>query len=133
MVPPQVAEILGIPHLSFAKKLEVEGNTVKVQRQTADGYVTIEAETPVVVTVTGGLNEPRYPTLKGIMGAKNKTVETVDAAALGLDPGSVGEAGALVKVDRVEPAAQRQAGEIITDEGQSGERVAAMLVELKVL
>jgi electron transfer flavoprotein beta subunit len=133
MVPPQVAEILGIPHLSFAKKLEVEGDTIKVQRQTADGYVTIEAKTPVVVTVTGGLNEPRYPTLKGIMGAKSKTVETVDAAALGLDPASVGEAGALVKVDSVEPAPERAAGEIIADEGQSGARVAAMLVELKVL
>jgi electron transfer flavoprotein beta subunit len=133
MVPPQVAEILGIPHLSFAKKLEVEGNTVKVQRQTADGYVTIEAETPVVVTVTGGLNEPRYPTLRGIMGAKSKTVETVDVAALGLDPATVGEAGALVKVDSVEPAPERAAGEVIADEGQSGERVAALLVELKVL
>src|ERR1700680_3563872 len=63
MVPPQIAEVLGIPHLSFAKKLDVEGNKVQVQRQTADGYVTIECETPVVVTVTGGLNEPRYPTL----------------------------------------------------------------------
>jgi electron transfer flavoprotein beta subunit len=133
MVPPQVAEILGVPHLSFAKKLEVEGNKVTVQRQTADGYVTLEAETPVVVTVTGGLNEPRYPTLKGIMGAKSKTVETLDAAALGLDAGSVGEAGALVKVESVEAAPERQAGEIITDEGQSGERVAALLVELKVL
>ena len=133
MVPPQVAEILGIPHLSFAKKLEVDGNTVRVQRQTADGYLTIEAETPVVVTVTGGLNEPRYPTLKGIMGAKSKTVETVDAAALGLDPATVGEAGALVKVESVEPAAERAAGEIIADEGQSGERVAALLVELKVI
>jgi electron transfer flavoprotein beta subunit len=133
MVPPQVAEILGVPHLSFAKKLEVEGNKVTVQRQTADGYLTLEAETPVVVTVTGGLNEPRYPTLKGIMGAKSKTVETLDAAALGLDAGSVGEAGALVKVESVEAAPERQAGEIITDEGQSGERVAALLVELKVL
>jgi electron transfer flavoprotein beta subunit len=133
MVPPQVAEILGVPHLSFAKKLDVEGNKVTVQRQTADGYVTLEAETPVVVTVTGGLNEPRYPTLKGIMGAKSKTVETLDAAALGLDAGSVGEAGALVKVESVEAAPERQAGEVITDEGQSGERVAALLVELKVL
>jgi electron transfer flavoprotein beta subunit len=133
MVPPQVAEILGVPHLSFAKKLEVDGNTVKVQRQTADGYITIEAQTPVVVTVTGGLNEPRYPTLKGIMGAKNKTVDTVDLAALALSPNLVGDTGSLVRVGGVAPAPERQAGEVITDEGQSGERVAAMLVELKVL
>ncbi|MHB8507533.1 MAG: electron transfer flavoprotein subunit beta/FixA family protein [Candidatus Dormibacteria bacterium] len=133
MVPPQVAELLGIPHLSFAKKLEVEGNKVKVQRQTPDGYVMIEAETPVLVTVTGGINEPRYPTLKGIMGAKSKTVETLDLAALGLDAATVGEAGALVKVDQVIPAEVRKAGEIITDEGQSGERVAAFLTDLKVL
>ncbi|MDP9325093.1 MAG: electron transfer flavoprotein subunit beta/FixA family protein [Candidatus Dormibacteraeota bacterium] len=133
MVPPQIAEILGIPHLSFAKKLEVEGNKVKVQRQTADGYVMLEAETPVVVTVTGGLNEPRYPTLKGIMGAKSKSVENVGIDALGLDAGQVGEAGALVKVAGVDPAPERAAGEVISDEGQSGERVAAMLVELKVI
>ncbi|MEA2645788.1 MAG: electron transfer flavoprotein beta subunit [Chloroflexota bacterium] len=133
MVPPQVAELLGIPHLSFAKKLEVDGTTIKVQRQTADGFITLEAQTPVVVTVTGGLNEPRYPTLKGIMGAKSKTVENVDLAALGLEAGQVGEAGALVKVAGVEPAPERQAGEVIPDEGSSGERVAAMLVDLKVL
>ena len=133
MVPAQVAELLGVPHLSFAKKLEVEGTTVKVQRQTADGFINIEAQTPVVVTVTGGLNEPRYPTLKGIMGAKSKTVDNLDLAALGLEASQVGEAGALVKVESVAPAPQRQAGEVITDEGQSGERVAAMLTELKVL
>jgi electron transfer flavoprotein beta subunit len=133
MVPAQLAELLGVPHLSFAKKLEVEANKVTVQRQTADGFVTIETETPVVVTVTGGLNEPRYPTLKGIMGAKNKTVDTLDLAALGLDAAQVGEAGALVKVEAAAPAPERQAGEVITDEGQSGERVVALLTELKVL
>lgn len=133
MVPPQVAEILGIPHLSFAKKLEVEGNTIKVQRQTADGYVMIEAEMPVVVTVTGGLNEPRYANLKGIMGARSKTVVNMSLAELGLDAGQVGEAGALVKVVGVDPAPERAAGEVITDEGQSGERVASLLAELKVI
>jgi electron transfer flavoprotein beta subunit len=134
MVPPQVAELLGVAHLSFAKKLEVlDGGRIRVQRQTPDGYVTLEAQTPAVVTVTGGLNEPRYPTLKGIMGAKSKTVDTLDLAALGLDAGTVGAAGALVKVDQVVPAEERKAGEIITDEGQSGERVAAFLAELKVL
>jgi electron transfer flavoprotein beta subunit len=60
-------------------------------------------------------------------------VDTVDLAALGLDAGQVGDGGSLVKVDGVAPAPERQAGEVITDEGQSGERVAAMLVELKVL
>ena len=93
----------------------------------------IEADTPVLITVTGGINEPRYPTLKGIMGAKSKTVDTLDLAALGLDPATVGEAGALVRVDKVVPAEERKAGEVITDEGQSGERVAAFLTELKVL
>src|SRR5207237_1017753 len=82
------------------------------------------SDAPVVVTVAGGLNEPRYPTLKGIMGAKSKTVENVDLAALGLDASQVGDAGALVKVESVDPAPERQAGEVIADEGQSGERVA---------
>jgi len=133
MVPPQLAELLGVPHLSFAKKLEVDGTTIKVQRQTSDGFITLEAQTPCVVTVTGGLNEPRYPTLKGIMGAKSKTVDNVALGDLGLDAGTVGDAGALVRVEKVEPAPERQAGELITDEGQSGERVAAMLADLKVL
>jgi electron transfer flavoprotein beta subunit len=133
IVPAQLAELLGVPHLSFAKKLEVDGTKVTVQRQTADGFVNIETETPVVVTVTGGLNEPRYPTLKGIMGAKSKTVDTLDLAALGLDAAQVGDGGALVKLAAVVPAPERQAGEVITDEGQSGERVAAILTELKVL
>jgi len=132
-VPPQVAELLGLPHLSFAKKLEVEGNTIKVQRQTPDGYVMIEAQTPCVVTVTGGINEPRYPTLKGIMGAKSKTVDNLDLAGLGLDAATVGGDGALVWVESVQPAPERQAGEVIQDEGQSGDRVAALLTELKVL
>jgi electron transfer flavoprotein beta subunit len=133
MVPPQLAELLGLPHLSFAKKLEVEGSKIKVQRQTADGYWMIEAEMPLVVTVTGGLNEPRYPTLKGIMGAKSKTVDTLELSALGIDAGAAGEGGALVKVDKVEQAPERQAGEKVEDDGTSGEKVAAFLTELKVL
>src|SRR5258708_2847805 len=110
MVPPMVAEILGIPHLSFAKKLDVEDGKIKVQRQTADGYVTLETATPVVVTVTGGLNEPRYPTLKGIMGAKSKTAETVGAAPLGPDARAVGAGGARGEVEAVPPAPGRAAG-----------------------
>ena len=90
MVPPQLAELLGYAHMSFAKKLEVEDGKVKVQRQTAEGYVMIEASTPLVITVTGGINEPRYPTLKGIMGAKSKPVDTLDLAATGVDAAAAG-------------------------------------------
>src|SRR5580693_3605699 len=66
MVPPMLAELLGMPQLTIAKKVEVDGSTIKVHRQTADGYQVVEAATPVVISVTAGIAEPRYASLKGI-------------------------------------------------------------------
>src|SRR5207245_10169032 len=71
-VPGQLAELLGLPLLSFAKKLTVEGGKAVIHRQTDEGYDVVEAPLPAVVTVTGGINEPRYPSLRGIMQPKNK-------------------------------------------------------------
>src|SRR5207249_2400569 len=93
LVPGQLAQLLGIPPLTFATALTVDGNVVTIKRQSEGGYDTVSAELPALVTVTTGINEPRYPTLKGIMGAKKKEIRKYTAADLGLGPGDVGPAG----------------------------------------
>src|SRR3712207_1489660 len=89
-VPEQVAALLDLPSITFAKHIEVDGSTVKVQRQTEAGYDEVECPLPAVVSVTAGVVEPRYPSFKGIMAAKSKPVDEVTVADLGIDAGSVG-------------------------------------------
>jgi electron transfer flavoprotein beta subunit len=132
-VPAAVAELLGWPSLTFAKQLTVEGGTVKTQRQTPAGHDLVEAELPAVVTVTGGINEPRYPTLKGIMGAKSKPLEQLGLEQLGLDPSEIEAAKGRQRILAVEPAAQRQAGRVVEDDGSGGRLIADYLAELKVI
>jgi electron transfer flavoprotein beta subunit len=84
LVPGQLAQLLGIPPLTFATSLAVDGNTITIKRQSEGGYDVVVAELPALVTVTTGINEPRYPTLKGIMGAKKKELREVKAGELGV-------------------------------------------------
>ena len=98
-VPAMVAEVLGLPALTHARQVTVEGGTVTVRRETDDGVVVLRAELPAVVSVNEKINEPRYPSFKGIMAAKKKTVTTLSLADLGLDPATVGAAGALTTRD----------------------------------
>ena len=97
-VPAQVAELLGWPSLTFAKHVEIADGKVKIQRQTEAGYDVVEASLPAVVSVTAGVVEPRYPSFKGIMAAKNKPVDQVTVADLGLDADQVGWAGARQEI-----------------------------------
>ena len=125
-VPAQVAELLGWPSLTFSKHVEIADGKVKVQRQTEAGYDIVEASLPAVVSVTAGVVEPRYPSFKGIMAAKNKPVDQVTAADLGLDASQVGWAGARQEITNVEQAPARQAGEKFEDDGdrrREGRRV----------
>src|SRR6204780_3604956 len=101
-VPVQVAELLGLPSVTFAKKVEVSGSTVKVERHL-----------PAVVTVTAGVVEPRYPSFKGIMAAKSKPVETLTVADLGIDASQVGAAGSGEEITDIAEAEARTAGEIV--------------------
>src|SRR5271163_123823 len=101
--PVQVAELLGLPSVTFAKKVEVTGDSVKVERQTEAGYDEVESPLPALVTVTAGVVEPRYPSFKGIMAAKSKPVETLTVADLGID-GQVGAAGARQAITQVAEA-----------------------------
>src|SRR5271166_5775411 len=102
--PVQVAELLGFPSVTFAKKVTVDGSSVRVERQTEAGYDEVEAPLPAVVTVTAGVVEPRYPSFKGIMAAKSKPVDNLTVADLGLDPGQVGWAGARQEIVQVADA-----------------------------
>ncbi|MGH9065081.1 MAG: electron transfer flavoprotein subunit beta/FixA family protein, partial [Acidimicrobiales bacterium] len=131
--PAQVAELLGLPSVTFAKKIEVAGGTVRVQRQTEAGYDEVECPLPAVVTVTAGVVEPRYPSFKGIMAAKGKPVEELGLADLGLPADQVGAAGAGQEVTEVAAAEARQAGEIVVDEGDAHERIVAFLEQVKVI
>ncbi|HEX6313135.1 MAG TPA: electron transfer flavoprotein subunit beta/FixA family protein [Acidimicrobiia bacterium] len=132
-IPGQVAELLGWPALTFAKHVEVGDGKVNIQRQTEAGFDQVEASLPAVVSVTAGVVEPRYPSFKGIMAAKNKPVDQVKADDLGLGADQVGWAGARQEIVSVAPAPEREAGEKIEDEGDAHERIVAFLEQLKVV
>ena len=133
VVPAQVAELLGLPSVTFAKEVTVSGGMAEVKRQTEAGYDLVECPLPAVVSVTAGVVEPRYPSFKGIMAAKNKPVDQLGIADLGLEPGQVGWAGGGQEIVDVAAAPARESGEIVTDEGDAHERVVAFLDELKVI
>jgi electron transfer flavoprotein beta subunit len=132
-VPEQIAALLDLPSVTFAKHIEVDGSTVKVQRQTEAGYDEVESPLPVVVSVTAGVVEPRYPSFKGIMAAKSKPVDEVTVADLGLDAGEVGWGGARQEIVAVDKAEERQAGEIVEDDGEGYTKIVAFLENLKVI
>jgi electron transfer flavoprotein beta subunit len=131
-VPVQIAELLGWPALTFAKKVEIADGQIKIQRQTEAGYDVVVASLPAVISVTAGVVEPRYPSFKGIMAAKNKPVDNVTAADLGLSD-QVGWAGARQQITNVTQAPERQAGEKFEDDGTGFEKVVAFLDNLKVI
>lgn len=132
-VPEQVAALMDLPSVTFAKSVAVDGGMAKVQRQTEAGYDEVECPLPALVSVTAGVVEPRYPSFKGIMAAKSKPVDELDLGGLGIDAGSVGWAGAGQEIVSIADAPAREAGEVIEDEGDAYERIVAFLDDLKVL
>ena len=130
-VPEQIAELLGLPSVTFAKKVSVEGGVLKVDRQTENGYDEVTCALPALISVTAGVVEPRYPSFKGIMAAKSKPVEEVTASDLGITP--VGWAGAGQKISSVTEAEARQAGEVIEDDGETFTKIVGFLENLKVI
>jgi electron transfer flavoprotein beta subunit len=130
-VPEQVAELLGLPSVTFAKSVAVEDGVLKVNRQTEAGYDEVTCPLPAVVSVTAGVVEPRYPSFKGIMAAKSKPVDTVTAADLGVSP--VGWDGAGQQIVDVVDAPERQSGEIIEDDGDAHTKIVEFLAGLKVI
>lgn len=133
VVPEQIAALLDVPSVGFAKSVDIADGKVKVQRQTEAGYDEVEAPLPALVSVTAGVVEPRYPSFKGIMAAKSKPVDTKTVADLGLDASAVGWGGARQEIVDVAAAPEREAGEKIVDEGDAHEKIVAFLDGLKVL
>ena len=129
-LPMTLAELLGVPALTFAKHIENRDGTIVIQRQTETGYDVVEAPAPVVITVTAGANSPRYPTLKGIMQAKQKPVDKVAVSDLGL---SESDTQPTQTVEAVNPAPEKAAGEVIEDDGSAAARIADLLAEAKVI
>ncbi len=131
VVPAMLAERLGLPQVTFASELTVEGGqgagTVRIRRDGDLASQTIEAALPAVVSVTDQINEPRYPSFKGIMSAKKKPVQTWTLADLGVDPADVGLAAAWTTVVSVEQRPARQAGQVVTDSGEGGTALAQFL------
>lgn len=133
VVPSAVAELLGQPLLSFASQLDIEGASAKIQRQAEIGFNVVEAGLPVLVSVVKAINEPRYPSMKGIMASKRKPLDTLSLADLALDAATVGAAAAREQVVGAEKVASQRRGEVYIGNEGAADRVVAFLVEQKVL
>jgi electron transfer flavoprotein beta subunit len=133
IVPGQIAHFLGVAPMTFAKEISIDGNVIIVKRQSENGYDLIESSLPLLVAVSSGINEPRYPQLKGIMAAKKKEIKVYTSADLGLSADQVGEKGAREKVLTVARPPKRQAGKVVIDEGEGGKQIANFLAEIKVI
>jgi electron transfer flavoprotein beta subunit len=128
-----VADRLRLPVISQAASLELADGKAKVKRQTEYGYDVIEAPLPCVVAVSDAINEPRYPSLKGIMGAKKKPQDSVTSADLGLGPEEIGETGSRTEVYAVGEPPPRGESRRIEDNGDAAEAILEYLAEKKLI
>ncbi|MGH3425523.1 MAG: electron transfer flavoprotein subunit beta/FixA family protein, partial [Nocardioidaceae bacterium] len=131
VVPAMLAERLGVPQVTFASEVTVDGPSVRVRRDGDNATETVEASVPLVLSVTDACNEPRYPSFKGIMAAKKKPVESWSLSDLGVEAAQVGLGAAWTKVVSFEPRPPREAGQIVTDEGDGGTKLAEFLASKK--
>jgi electron transfer flavoprotein beta subunit len=128
-----VAEHLHLPVVSQVASLTLEDGAVSGKRQTEHGYDVIRAPLPAVVAVSDAINEPRYPSLKGIMGAKSRPQETVALADLGVEPERAGEAGAKTRVLGLAPPPARGDQVKLEDDGTAAEKIVEYLVERRLI
>jgi electron transfer flavoprotein beta subunit len=128
-----LSERLGVPQLSFASKVEIDGTDISINRQADYGYDRVQASLPAVISVVEKINEPRYPSFKGIMAAKKKPVEKLGLADIGVDPGQVGLASAATEVVSFVSRPPRQAGTIVKDDGDGGVKAAEYLAAQKFI
>jgi electron transfer flavoprotein beta subunit len=135
VIPSMVAERLALPQLTAAQRVAVDpaGRTARIERQTPTGHEVVESSLPAVISVVEKINEPRYPSFKGIMAAKKKPVETLSLADLGVEASAVGLANAWSRVESFAARPPKAKGTVITDEGDGGSRIAAFLVDQKLI
>ncbi len=124
-MPMALAELLGLPSATFARRVRVEGRRVEIERQTLSGYEVLEVELPAVVTVTAGAAAARYPSVKDTIRAKRKPIERLSLAELGLDA----ELRPAQEVTSVEIAPHKQAGELVESEAEAPARIVRFLAE----
>ena len=128
-----LAERLGVPQASLASKVEVDGSALRIRRVSEDGYFEVESTLPAVISVVEKINDPRYPSFKGIMAAKKKPVQTMSLADAGIDPALVGLGGSATEVVDFAVRPPRQSGTIVKDEGDGGAKVAEFLAAQKFI
>ncbi len=133
VLPAMLSERLGVPQLSFASKVEIDGTAITINRLADYGYDTVVATLPAVLSVVEKINEPRYPSFKGIMAAKKKPVQTMSLADAGVDAADVGLANAASEVTSWDKRPPRQAGTVVTDEGDGGGKAAEFLAARKFI
>ena len=131
VLPAMLAERLALPQITLASELSVSDGQVSARRDGDVASETIVGALPALVSVTDQISEPRYPSFKGIMAAKKKPLETWSLADLGVDAGQVGLANAYTEVVSVSQRPPREQGEIVTDEGDGGTRLAEFLAARK--
>jgi electron transfer flavoprotein beta subunit len=128
-----VADRLRLPVISQAAEVTLEGGSVRGKRQTEYGYDVIEAPLPAVVAVSDAINEPRYPSLKGIMGAKKKPSDELSLGDVGVEGDRAGDEGSKTKVLAVQPPAPRGDTVKIEDDGSAADKIVAYLTEKRLL
>ncbi len=133
MVPGGIAQLLGLPALTFAREISINGDTCTVHRVTPTGYQVVEAALPAVVTVASGAYTPRYPNMKGIMASKKKPLDVKSVSDLGLNASDVGDAGARERVVSVGKVEARAAGRVIKDDGSAAVAIADFLAQYKLI
>jgi electron transfer flavoprotein beta subunit len=133
VVPALLAEVLGVAQLTQARKVTVDGSTVTIERLTDTGYESVQGSTPAVISVVEKINDPRYPSFKGIMAAKSKPIDVKSLSDLGLDATEVGLANAWTQVCSFENAPPRQAGQSVKDDGNGGVAIADFLASKKLI
>jgi electron transfer flavoprotein beta subunit len=130
-----VADHLQMPSLTQVIKIDVEGGALVCERQAEYGYDTVEVELPAVISVGDAINEPRYPSLKAIMGAKKKQLDTKSTGDVGIEGDKVGESGSKTEVLAINPPPEKASGQIIEDEDtdETVQQIVAWLEERKLL
>ena len=126
-VGPGIAENLGWPQITYAAKIEVNGNTIKVDREHEDGYEIMETQLPAVVTVVKSIAEPRFPTVKGTMKANRTQIPVWSAADINADEKRIGMPGSPTQVRRIFTPTQRSQGQLIQEE--SAQKSVAVLMQ----
>lgn len=129
-LPTTVAELLDVPSATFARSIAIVDGALRVERQTEEGYDVVECPLPALATVTGSADEPRYPTLKGIMSAKTKPLEQLGLADVGLTPDDVVPTQRVTAATR---APEKGPGEVLEAGDDAVKRLVDLLAEAKVI